>query len=58
MQKVWRASSYSGHDGNCLQMPGTLDALRDSKNPTVEMNLNTAIVKNVVQYARGLAATR
>ena len=37
MQKtIWRTSSYSGTQGNCVQiaanLPGTI-AVRDSKNP-------------------------
>ncbi|HEX3784331.1 MAG TPA: DUF397 domain-containing protein [Pseudonocardiaceae bacterium] len=31
---VWRKSSYSGSDnGDCVELAGTLDMLRDSKNP-------------------------
>jgi hypothetical protein len=30
----WRRSSYSGGDNNeCVELVGTLDAVRDSKNP-------------------------
>ena len=29
----WRKSSYSGEGGNdCVELPNTLDAIRDSKN--------------------------
>ncbi|GAB3438857.1 DUF397 domain-containing protein [Actinophytocola sediminis] len=31
---TWRSSSYSGTDGNCVQIRGDLAAIRDSKNPT------------------------
>jgi hypothetical protein len=31
---TWRSSSYSGTDGNCVQVRGDLTAVRDSKNPT------------------------
>jgi Domain of unknown function (DUF397) len=31
---TWRKSSRSGGDnGDCVELAGTLDALRDSKNP-------------------------
>jgi hypothetical protein len=31
----WRKSSYSGgNGGNCVEVANTLNALRDSKNPT------------------------
>lgn len=30
----WRKSSFSGGDNNaCVELVGTLDAVRDSKNP-------------------------
>ena len=29
---TWRSSSYSGPDGNCVQVRGDLAALRDSKD--------------------------
>lgn len=31
---VWRRSSYSGENGNCLEIREDLCAVRDSKNPT------------------------
>ncbi len=31
---TWRKSSYSGsNNGECVELAGTLDLLRDSKNP-------------------------
>ncbi|HEX5404783.1 MAG TPA: DUF397 domain-containing protein [Pseudonocardiaceae bacterium] len=32
-QATWRKSSRSGQDTNCVEVCGTLDAVRDSKNP-------------------------
>jgi hypothetical protein len=29
----WRKSSYSGQESSCVELAGTLDAVRDSKNP-------------------------
>ena len=30
---AWRKSSRSGSQSNCVELVGTLDAVRDSKNP-------------------------
>lgn len=30
----WRKSSYSNTGTNCVELAGTLDAVRDSKNPS------------------------
>jgi hypothetical protein len=33
-EATWRKSTYSGGEGgNCVELVGTLDAVRDSKNP-------------------------
>ena len=29
----WRKSSYSQLNGSCVELPGTLDGVRDSKDP-------------------------
>jgi hypothetical protein len=29
----WRKSSYTGNQGNCVEVAHTKDAVRDSKNP-------------------------
>jgi hypothetical protein len=31
-QTTWRKSTRSGSNSNCVELAGTLDALRDSKN--------------------------
>lgn len=31
---TWRKSTYSGSQSNCVEVVGTLDRVRDSKNPT------------------------
>lgn len=28
----WRKASHSGQNGDCVALPGTLDAVRDTKN--------------------------
>jgi hypothetical protein len=30
---TWRKSTYSGSQSNCVEVVGTLDWVRDSKNP-------------------------
>lgn len=32
---AWRRSSYSGTNGNCVEVNKHLDAVRDSKSPEV-----------------------
>lgn len=48
----WRKSSYSGTDGDCVELAGTLDALRDSKNP-VDGVLVTYGVRDLVRVVKG-----
>jgi hypothetical protein len=31
---TWRKSTYSGSQSNCVEIAGTLNRVRDSKNPT------------------------
>ena len=33
MIEQWIKSSYSGHEGNCVELATTWDRLRDSKDP-------------------------
>jgi hypothetical protein len=41
----WRKSSYSGGEGGqCVELAGTLDAIRDSKNPCCELRVDPAAV--------------
>jgi hypothetical protein len=45
----WRKSSYSGGEGGqCVEVAGTLGAVRDSKNPagpTLTADLSTLVTK-------------
>jgi hypothetical protein len=34
---LWRRSSFSHGNGACVEVTGTLDAVRDSKNPNGEV---------------------
>lgn len=33
MMPSWRKSSHSGQETNCVELAGSLDRARDSKNP-------------------------
>lgn len=35
----WRKSSFSGNDGDCVELASTMDKLRDSKNPDHTMTM-------------------
>ena len=42
----WRKSSYSGQEGDCVEVADTLTALRDSKNansPVLGFNLEQGL---------------
>lgn len=39
MTRTFRKSSYSGGEGNCVLMANTLDAVADTKNPGVVLEL-------------------
>jgi hypothetical protein len=36
---VWRRSSYSGENGNCVEVHPDLDSVRDSKSAAVVLRL-------------------
>lgn len=35
MTQTWRKSTWSGGNGECVEVRGERDAVRDSKNPAV-----------------------
>lgn len=42
----WRKSTHSGQDTNCIEISGTLDHIRDSKNsvgPTLRANVSELV---------------
>lgn len=53
---TWRKSSYSGQDGDCIEVRYDLSALRDSKNPDDGSTLNTTAVRHMVLFVK--ASTR
>lgn len=48
---TWRKSSYSGQDGDCIEVRDDLSALRDSKNPDGS-TLNTTGVRHMVLFLK------
>lgn len=54
----WRKSSYSGTESSCVELVGTLDQLRDSKNPAgPSLRLDVVALVSAVKSGR-LSATR
>lgn len=47
----WRKSSHSGQESNCVELPHTLDAVRDSKNGAV-LTLHRASVARLLEDVR------
>jgi hypothetical protein len=48
----WRRSTHSGAQNNCVELPNTLDSVRDSKNP------GPVLAGNVVALVRAIQACR
>lgn len=47
----WRKSSFTGNQGNCVELPNTLDAVRDTKHRVVELPVSAAAVARLVRFA-------
>ncbi len=45
----WRKSSRSGAESNCVELVNSLDAVRDSKNPSVAMQGDIRRLLDAVQ---------
>jgi len=50
---MWRKSSRSGPNGDCVELRDDLTALRDSKRPEVELLAGPGAVSHLVFFARG-----
>lgn len=35
----WRKSTHSGMESDCIELASTLDAIRDSKNPSIILSV-------------------
>ena len=55
---MWRSSSFSGPDGDCVQIRGDLGAVRDSKHSAVVLLVGRAAVDGLVVTARGRSERR
>lgn len=52
-QPAWRKSSRSdGNNNNCVEVHGGLRAVRDSKNPSVEMGVDARALVIAVRSGR------
>lgn len=52
MQVRWRKASQSGADSNCVEASNFLDAVRDSKNPSVTLRSDVRRLLAAVQAGR------
>jgi hypothetical protein len=48
----WRKSSSSGTDGDCVEIRGDLEALRDSKFPTTVMPVSRGAMSRLLTALR------
>ena len=55
---MWRKSSRSVNGQSCVELIGTLDALRDSKNPGVVLRADIGALVRAVRSGVGDAAGR
>lgn len=49
---TWRKASRSGTDGNCVEIRGDLQALRDSKSPKAIIPVSRAALARLVTHVR------
>ncbi|MFI9006579.1 DUF397 domain-containing protein [Actinosynnema sp. NPDC053489] len=52
MTRRWKKSSRSVSDGACVEVANHLDAVRDSKNPSVVLSVSPARLKAFVDGLR------
>jgi hypothetical protein len=45
----WRKSRSSENDANCVEVLGTLDELRDSKNPGATLRVDVEVLVRVLK---------
>jgi hypothetical protein len=52
MNKVpprWRKSSRSAAEADCVEVEGTLAAVRDTKNPRVELTVDVRVLMRMIR---------
>jgi hypothetical protein len=45
---VWRRSSYSGTNGNCVEFHPNLNAVRDSKSPDAVLKAGRDVIDRLI----------
>lgn len=48
----WRKSSFSAQETDCVEVAGTLGAVRDTKNPHVTLSVDVRALVSVVRAGR------
>lgn len=51
---TWRKSSHSGSGGDCVEVRGDLQALRDSKSPSSLLPVPRVALALLVDHAKAL----
>ena len=49
---TWRKSRRSGTDGNCVEVRGDLQALRDSKSPNAVLPVSRGALRGLLTHVR------
>ena len=49
---TWRKSSHSGSGGDCVEIRGDLQALRDSKSPKGILPVSRSALRSLVAHLR------
>ena len=49
---TWRKSSRSGSGGDCVEIRGDLEALRDSKAPNALLPVSRGALRSLVTHVR------
>lgn len=49
---TWRRSSHSGSGGDCVEVRGDLQALRDSKSPAAVLPVSRGALRSLLTHVR------
>ncbi|RZS44617.1 uncharacterized protein DUF397 [Herbihabitans rhizosphaerae] len=48
----WKKSSFTGENGNCVELPSTLDGVRDSKHRKIQLSVHRTAVAALVRHVK------